>query len=233
MKTIKQTLTSQEQITHEKEMLLESQNRSLNDIKRNNDLKDKDISNLKNQIEAFSMKITENEKLIEDNKQMIMYLNKTKNDNMTNPFRSRFSGENTINENSNAFSNYNLPNSNFQNNYFNKNNNINSNLQFMNNPNEINKNIYPNENNNFLSSETIQNNNYLQTSGISNSGMPETNFLGIQRNNNKVMINSLSSSGNNNMQNSNHSSKGSERKYNMEEEFPRQMIQPQSIVTKP
>jgi hypothetical protein len=56
---------------------LESQNRILNDIKRNNDLKDKDILKLKNQIKDFSFKITKNKKLIEDNKQMILYLNKT------------------------------------------------------------------------------------------------------------------------------------------------------------
>ena len=58
-------------------MSLESQNRILNDIKRNNDLKDKDILKLKNQIKDFSFKITKNKKLIEDNKQMILYLNKT------------------------------------------------------------------------------------------------------------------------------------------------------------
>ena len=58
-------------------MSLERQNRILNDIKRNNDLKDKDILKLKNQIKDFSFKITKNKKLIEDNKQMILYLNKT------------------------------------------------------------------------------------------------------------------------------------------------------------
>jgi hypothetical protein len=37
--------------------------------------------------------------------------------------------------------------------------------------------------------------------------MSKTNFLGIQRNNNKFMINNLNSSGNYNMENSNNSSK--------------------------
>lgn len=51
----------------------------------------------------------------------------------------------------------------------------------------------------------------------------ETNFLGIQRNNNKVMINNLNSSENYNMENSNNSSNFSERKNNnIEEEFPRE-----------
>ena len=185
-------------------MLLDSQNRSLNDIKKNSELKDKEINNLKNQIDAFSMKLTQNEKLIEDNKQMIMYLNKTKNDNMSNPFRSRFSGEN-LNMNSNAFSNLNIPNSNFQSgNYFNNKNN--QNINFGQYSTIKNGNIQ-NEENNFSNTPTIQNNNniYLQTSGMSNSEMimPETNFLGLQRNKNTMNNNTLITSGNNNITNSN------------------------------
>jgi hypothetical protein len=219
-------------------MLLDSQNRSLNDIKKNSELKDKEINTLKNQIEAFSNKLTQNEKLIEDNKQMIMYLNKTKNDNMSNPFRNRFSGEN-LNMNSNAFSNLNIPNSNSQN-IFNNKNNQNINFGQYSTIKNGNYNNIQNEENNFSNTQTIQNNNiYLQTSGMSNSDMimPETNFLGLQRNKNTINNNTLITSGNNNITNSNYSSKGFEniqRKYNnIKEEFPRQMIQPQTIVSKP
>lgn len=128
-------------------------------------------------MKLFSNKLTQNEKLIEDNKQMIMYLNKTKNDNMSNPFRNRFSGEN-LNMNSNAFSNLNIPNSNSQN-IFNNKNNQNINFGQYSTIKNGNYNNIQNEENNFSNTQTIQNNNiYLQTSGMSNSDMimPETNF---------------------------------------------------------
>lgn len=61
--------------------------------------------------------------------------------------------------------------------------------------------------------------------------------MGLQRNKNTINNNTLITSGNNNITNSNYSSKGFENiqmKYNnIKEEFPRQMIQPQTIVSKP
>ncbi len=59
----------------------------------------------------------------------------------------------------------------------------------------------------------------MSTSGMI---MPETNFLNIPRNKKMISINSLSSSNN------------SGKNYqNIEEELPRQMIQPQKIISKP
>ena len=54
------------------------------------------------------MKLSQNEKLIEDNKNMIMYLNKNLNNTVTNPFKSRFSDNNNNNNNDlNLFTNSN------------------------------------------------------------------------------------------------------------------------------
>ena len=199
-KSAKQALSSQEQLTHEKEMQIEDQLRLIDDAKRESDLKDKEISALKNQLSGYSIKISENEKLIEDNKQMIMYLNKTKNDNMNNPFRSRFMnnnnngnfmGNDSKGNNTNQFNPLNTNNSNFntQNNNFNPNNNnnitssnfnTNNNFNTLNNynpNNNLNKNTFNNTENNFnpnnnnFNTNNIYSNNYSNTGNYFNTGM--------------------------------------------------------------
>ena len=180
-------------------MLLDEQSKTIKEIKRENEEKDQEIMGLKNQINNYTNKLNENEKLIEENKQMRLYLNKNINENSNNPFRSRFNytsvdvnnpmnngsfglGINTTNEISN-----NLKNLNNNNQYMGKtinsinlnsnldsNSNINKNLN-INNLTKYNNNIgysgNENENNFGIQSQTSnkQTGNYFQNSLSSNT----------------------------------------------------------------
>ena len=75
-KTLKQALESQEQLTNQKQIVLDEQIRNVNDLKRTIETKDREIAGLQNQVTSYSIKLTDNEKIIEDNKQMLMYFNK-------------------------------------------------------------------------------------------------------------------------------------------------------------
>ena len=87
-KTLKQALESQEQLTNQKQIVLDEQIRNVNDLKRTIETKDREIAGLQNQVTSYSIKLTDNEKIIEDNKQMLMYFNKKVNDSMSRPFKS-------------------------------------------------------------------------------------------------------------------------------------------------
>ena len=196
-KSVKQALSSQEQLTHEKEMQLEDLLRLIEDAKRESDIRDKEISNLKNQLSSYSMKISDNEKIIEDNKQMIMYLNKIKNDNMNFPFRSRFSNNNEFNNNFMSGNNFNTGNIgsstvsfNKTGNQFNPMNTNNSNIN-LNNPNNnfnntsssnfntnnnFNTNDNFNTNNNFNSNNNLNPNENIQNNQFSTTNNFNSNF---------------------------------------------------------
>ena len=92
LKSTKTALSTQEQLTNQKQAICDEQMRTLNDYKRDAETKDREISSLKNQLATYSMKLNDNEKVIEDNKQMIMYLNKNLNEVNSNPFKSRLGG---------------------------------------------------------------------------------------------------------------------------------------------
>ena len=94
------------------------------------DLKNQEIDELKNKIEKYNQNLNENEKLLEENKKMILYLNKNLNDITNAPFKKRFgqdyynnkistinygiSNSNEFNDNNNALDN-NLKNDDFGN----------------------------------------------------------------------------------------------------------------------
>ena len=191
-------------------MLLDEQNRTIKDMKRESEAKDQEITGLKNQVSNYNNKLNEDEKIIEENKQMILYLNKNINENSNNPFRSRFNFT-SIDINNNPLNNGSFGLGNNNNHDINSNNinnlgktintmNLNQNLETNNNLNtnlNINSlNKYGNNigtggldtEGNFESQSQTSNKkagNYFQNSLSSNtSGMilPETNFTGYQFN---------------------------------------------------
>ena len=200
VKSLKNELNTQEQLINQKQMLLDEQNRTIKDIKRESEAKEQEIIGLKNQISNYQNKLNENEKLIEENKQMILYLNKNINENSNNPFRSRFNYNNSLDNNkinsgtfdnniSNNMTNLNI-NSNIPNLKTNidLNNNLNTNMN-INSLNKYSNNIGLGGNENEpqfgIHSQTSnkQTGNYLQNSLSSNTSgmiMPETNFTGYQ-----------------------------------------------------
>ena len=229
-KTIKQALTSQEQLTNQKQSLLDDQIRSINELKRDNETKQREISGLNNEISSLKLKLSDNEKIIEDNKQMLMYLNKKVNDSMSKPFRSVVS-EPMMQTSQSSFTranNFNFnPDTNYQNNF-----------------------KYTNNDYEQFSNSGMNQQNQLQSSNNS-SGliiMPETNFCGYKPSTkmagtiDKYCANTANSSLNGNLLNHKYgmmsSTISNDREImrnsnsNFEEEFPRQMTQPQSMIMK-
>ena len=186
-KSSKQALNTQEQLISQKQIVIDEQARNINDLKRDIDSKDKEINSLKNQISNYSMKLNENEKLIEENKQMILYLNKNINDNTNNPFRSRINNNDMqmtlANNNLNAFDNFNKSGFNNNNNMFSC--TVNPNKNISNNNYAIGEDLSNTQSNTKLNNNLNNNNNILQNSlmnSSTNSGMilPETNFCNYQ-----------------------------------------------------
>ena len=187
-KSSKQALNTQEQLISQKQIVIDEQARNINDLKRDIDSKDKEINSLKNQISNYSMKLNENEKLIEENKQMILYLNKNINDNTNNPFRSRINNNDfqmTLNNNNNNLNNF----DNFNKTEFNNKNmfygTVNPSKNISNNNYAIGEDLSNTQSNTKLNNNLNINNNYLQNSlmnSSTNSGMilPETNFCNYQ-----------------------------------------------------
>ena len=209
-KSAKNELNTKEQLINQKQILLDEQNRTIKDMKRESEAKDQEITGLKNQVSNYNNKLSEDEKIIEENKQMILYLNKNITENSNNPFRSRFNFT-SIDINNNPLNNGSFGLGNNNNHDINSNNinnlgktintmNLNQNLETNNNLNtnlNINSlNKYGNnigtggidtEGNFEIQSQTSnkQTGNYFQNSLSSNtSGMilPETNFTGYQFN---------------------------------------------------
>ena len=242
-KTIKQALSSQEQLTNQKQSLLDDQIRSVSDLKRDNETKEREIAGLNNEIASLKIKLSDNEKIIEDNKQMLMYLNKKVNDSMSRPFRSvvsdpmmqtsqsSYTKTNNFATNNNFSSTYNNfnPDTNYQNNFKYTGTNMKDYEQFSNSQNQ------------------------MQSSNNS-SGliiMPETNFCGYKPSTkmantiDKYCANTANSSLNGNLLNHKYGMMSStisndrssdvmrnSNNDNFEEEFPRQMTQPQSMIMK-
>jgi chromosome segregation ATPase len=108
LKAIKQTIDTQDQLILQKQKILLTQSKDLDDLKKEIKDKDQKILELKNKNNDYITKLNENEKILEEDKQMILYLNKNLNDIINAPFKSRYQ-QNQI---SNKFISSNLFNAN-------------------------------------------------------------------------------------------------------------------------
>ena len=192
IKSSKNELSTQEQLINQKQILLEEQNKTIKDLKRDNEAKEQEIIGLKNQINNYNNKLNENEKLIEENKQMILYLNKNLNENSKNPFKSRFNYSSLdVNNNQINSGSFGLGNNNNLNLNINNMKNIETNSNLNNNLN-INNELDQNFGIHSQTSNKQINNNYFQNSLSSNASgmiMPETNFTGYNKFNDKTGTN--------------------------------------------
>ena len=98
LKSVKQTVDMQEALIKEKQNMIDSKTKDLDDIKRDTELKDKEIIELKNINDNYIIKLNENKQLLEENKQMILYLNNNINENKNAPFKSRYKQNYYINK---------------------------------------------------------------------------------------------------------------------------------------
>ena len=130
LKAIKETKDIQERMIKQNQNILDTQCMDMDNLKKDLDLKNQEIDELKNKIEKYNQNLNENEKLLEENKKMILYLNKNLNDITNAPFKKRFgqdyynnkistinygvSNSNEFNDNNNALDN-NLKNDDFGN----------------------------------------------------------------------------------------------------------------------
>ena len=96
--SLKQTVDTQEQLIKQKQNIIEKQNKEINELKINYEKNTLEINELRNKVSDYTMKLIDYEKLLEENKKMILYLNKNLNDIMNAPFRSRFQQNNYNNE---------------------------------------------------------------------------------------------------------------------------------------
>ena len=215
-KTLKQTLTSQEQLTNQKQLLLDDQIRNVNDLKRTLETKEREIAGLQNQVTSYSIKLTDNEKIIEDNKQMLMYFNKKVNDSMSRPFKSLITTPPM-----NYSSSFQRPQTNAY--------NYTSDVKFSNQPQYA-------QGYSEMTNNQIQGSENLKTSGNrsnNSSGMfimPETNFCNYKKTDfEKYMVNSNENNSNTvlNQKYSQTSMNQSGEQY--EEEFPRQITEPEAL----
>ena len=90
LKSVKQTVEAQDKLIFQKQNIILTQSKNLDDMKKEKEMKELQIIALKNKIDNYIMKLNENEKLLEEDKQMILYLNKNINDITNAPFKSRF-----------------------------------------------------------------------------------------------------------------------------------------------
>ena len=89
LKAIKQTVETQEQLIKQKENIINIQNKTIDELKSEKELKDNQIKELTNKVNDYVDKLKENEKLLEENKKMILYLNKNITEITSAPFNSR------------------------------------------------------------------------------------------------------------------------------------------------
>ena len=160
IKSMKNELNTKDQLISQKQIILDEQSRTISEIKRENEKKEEEKNGLTIQLNSYKDKLNEDEKIIEENNQMIQYLNKNLNDNLNSPFMSRF---NYTGMNNNNISN---------NNYFGFDSNRMKN---------------DNDDKEYYSSIKSNNNNFHNSLGGSNDNdndnyfiMPETNFTGFQ-----------------------------------------------------
>ena len=212
-KTLKQALESQEQLTNQKQIVLDEQIRNVNDLKRTIETKDREIAGLQNQVTSYSIKLTDNEKIIEDNKQMLMYFNKKVNDSMSRPFKSLITSPPM-----NYSSSFQRPPTNTY--------NYSSDVKISNQPPQ-----YPQTYSDMNQNQIHEN---VKTSGnMSNSSsgmfiMPETNFCNYKKTNFDKYMNENNSNtvlGQKYSQTSLNNQSGEQ----YEEEFPRQITEPEAL----
>lgn len=212
-KTLKQALESQEQLTNQKQIVLDEQIRNVNDLKRTIETKDREIAGLQNQVTSYSIKLTDNEKIIEDNKQMLMYFNKKVNDSMSRPFKSLITSPPM-----NYSSSFQRPPTNTY--------NYSSDVKISNQPPQ-----YPQTYSDMNQNQIHEN---VKTSGnMSNSSsgmfiMPETNFCNYKKTNFDKYMNENNSNtvlGQKYSQISLNNQSGEQ----YEEEFPRQITEPEAL----
>ena len=102
IKSLKQTVETQEQLINQKENIIVKQNKDLSELKTKNEKNALEIDELKNKVSDYTMKFIDYERLLEENKKMILYLNKNLNDIVNAPFKQRF---NKNIQSNNAFNN--------------------------------------------------------------------------------------------------------------------------------
>lgn len=256
-KAKQQILTTQEGLTNQKQIMLDEQIRMVNELKRANDNKEMEIVSLNKQIANYQQKLNDNEKLIDKNKEMIMYLNQKLNENY-NPFQTppiqggsntnRYSmgttqiqqsiGLNTgMNINNNYTNDYPLDPLASSNNNDNMNSSTGSGMLIMPETNFCN--YKPSSNNNKHTSnlnamglETSNNNNINLLNhkyGMMIGGGKTLDNSGSFKSMNDYNNNTIEES-NRNTQHQHQQQQQQQRGYNLEEEFPRQMAQPQRLV---
>ena len=188
LKSAKQTLEARDELIKQHKIILDKQNINLDNYKNDNENKNQEIEELKHKIENYTINLNENEKLLEEDKKMILYLNKNLTEITNAPFKLRFYRTNVSDiENNppfnvysstfNSFNNTNIYDSN--NNYLYDNENLNENKL-----NTLNNNIIYKNNN--LQENLYYNNNYYNRdlNNINNEDamiiLPETNLCNYQ-----------------------------------------------------
>ena len=90
IKSLKQTVDTQEQLINQKENIIVKQNKDLSELKTKYEKNALEINELRNKVSDYTMKFIDYERLLEENKKMILYLNKNLNDIVDAPFKQRF-----------------------------------------------------------------------------------------------------------------------------------------------
>ena len=207
LKKMKIEISNKEKIISQKQIVLDEQNISINNIKKDNEEKGKEIFSLNNKINNYKKILKDNEKAMKEDKQMILYLNKNISENSKNKRLNYISMFDTF---SNKFVNDNYDSNNKDDNlklddkyiskgansmdikvknierYSNDNhlNNINNEIKLKSNNESF--------ENNIKDANNLQNENNLKNSISTNSSgivLPETNFMCYQfRERNKKYI---------------------------------------------
>lgn len=188
LKSAKQTLEARDELIKQNKIILDKQNKNLDDYKNDNENKNQEIEELKHKIENYTINLNENEKLLEEDKKMILYLNKNLTEITNAPFKSRFYRNNgndienypSLNVYSSTFNSFNNTNNyDNNNNYLYDNQNLNKNKM-----NTLNNNI--NLLNNNLQENLYYDNNYYNRdlNNINDEDamiiLPETNLCNYQ-----------------------------------------------------
>ena len=84
LKNMKIEINNKETIISQKQSVLDEQNISIQNIKKDNEEKGKEIFSLTNKINNYIKILKDNEKVLEEDKQMILYLNKNISENSKN-----------------------------------------------------------------------------------------------------------------------------------------------------
>jgi len=184
LKSAKQTLEARDELIKQNKIILDKQNENLDDYKNENENKNQEIEELKHRIENYTINLNENEKILEEDKKMILYLNKNLTEITNAPFKLRFHNDSNIesypplNVYSSTFNSFNNTNNydSHNSNYLYDNENFNENK--FNTLNTLNNNIYDNlqyDDNNYYN-RNLNNINDEDAMII----LPETNLCNYQ-----------------------------------------------------